>query len=179
LLRNGKFKETHTTQLKWEIKLQRCFLNEIVLKMILGKSIVIITQKSTFSIILIKFVDKSRFSFLAQNAYRIYILRCNNFEYLQSNWTMVKLSMGILSSVRCLSANCFEFCISHEKFNSVKMRCKGHPGGGGASGGSLPGERMKQLRSQTSCFSLKRAIKELFVKVGSKLYRLQMMNIEC
>jgi len=50
--------------------------------------------------------------------------------------------------------------------NLILLKCavKGTPEGG-ASGGSLPGKRMKQLRSQTSCFSLKRAIKELFVKV--------------
>jgi len=60
---------------------------------------------------------------------------------------------------------------------ALKCAVKGTPEGG-VNGGSLPGERMKQLRSPTSCFSLKRAIKELFVKVASRLYRLQMMITE-
>jgi hypothetical protein len=47
---------------------------------------------------------------------------------------------------------------------ALKCAVKGTPEGG-VNGGSLPGKRMKQLRSPTSCFSLKRAIKELFVKV--------------
>lgn len=52
--------------------------------------------KKIYFIILINFVNKSRFGFLAQNAYRIYILKSNNFEYLKANRNMIKLSMVIL-----------------------------------------------------------------------------------
>jgi hypothetical protein len=46
------------------------------------------------------------------------------------------------------------------------MRCKDTPKGG-VSGGSLPVKRMKQLSGQTSCFTLTRTLKELFVKVDN------------
>jgi hypothetical protein len=75
--------------------------------MLLGKFIVLFPQILTFPFILINFVDKSRFGFLAQNAYEIYLLQCNNFEYLQANSTMIKLSMVILSLGKMIISKSF------------------------------------------------------------------------